>query len=703
MSNQGNGLTPDHWRRVKEVFSAALERSRADRAAFLDEVCGAADADIRREVEALLAAHQESDSFLQTPAAIAPPSPSHRVLAEGQSLGAYRVLRPLGHGGMATVYLARDLRHRRSVALKVLHPELGRVLGAHRFLREIEVAANLSHPHILPLHDSGQTEGLLYYVMPYVDGESLRDRLNRETQLAVNESLQIAREVADALAYAHGQGVIHRDIKPENILLSGGHALVADFGIAQVLGQAGVDRLTGTGMAVGTVAYMSPEQASGTQRIDGRSDIYSLGCVLYEMLAGEPPFTGPTPQAILVRRMSESPPSVRQMRATVPPGIEYAIARSIAPVPADRFSTMAELQDALRPTGASGGTVGQSTERTLWLTRRRLLSLARGRPFKIALAVLVLLVAFALGIQVYRHSAAAAVGAAEKVVAVLPFENLGDSADAYFADGVGDEIRGKLAQVEGLAVIARASSNEYRHTGKPLRQIARELGANYLLTATVRWDKHPDGTSKVRVIPELVSVASGAAPTTKWQQGFDAALTDVFQVQADIASQVAHALDVALGDSVERQLAVKPTQSLPAYDAFLRGEATQGLTTLDPALLRRAIADYEEAVVLDSTFSKAWAQLSRAHSYLYPSGAATPTTRRKRPSGPRSVRWRSLPWSSKVIRPWGPTTATLWRISRAPTPKTAPHSPSRPETPIFSGPWASTSMACSAGRRRAGT
>jgi TolB-like protein/Flp pilus assembly protein TadD len=223
------------------------------------------------------------------------------------------------------------------------------------------------------------------------------------------------------------------------------------------------------------------------------------------------------------------------------------------------------------------------------------------------------------------HAGARETGGA-RLLAVLPFENLGDSSQAYFADGVSDEVRGKLSQLASVAVIARASSNEYRRTSKPLRQIARELGAEYLLTATVRWEKHPDGTSRVRVSPELVQLEPGTAPRTKWQQGFDAALTDVFQVQADIATQVAQALNVALGDSAEHQLATRPTQSLPAYDAFLRGEATQGMTTLDPASLRQAIAAYEQAIALDSTFVKAWAQLSRAEAYLYSSLSATPAT-----------------------------------------------------------------------------
>jgi tRNA A-37 threonylcarbamoyl transferase component Bud32 len=355
MTDQRDNSTSERWQRVKEVFTAALERAPAERAAFLDEACGTGDAVIRREVEALLAAHQAADSFLETPAAAvaASLSPSHSGLAEGQALGPYRVLRVLGQGGMAIVYLARDERHHRSVALKVLHPDLAHALGPERFLREIEVAANLSHPHILPLFDSGEVEGFLYYVMPYVEGESLRDRLRRETQLPVDEALQLGREVADALAYAHGQGVIHRDIKPENILLSGGHALVADFGIARALGQVGSARLTETGMAVGTAAYMSPEQASAASHIDGRSDVYSLGCVVYEMLVGEPPYTGPTPQAIIAKRFSDPVPRVRRLRPSVPEGMDHVVTRALAPVPADRFATAAELAKALQSIDAA--------------------------------------------------------------------------------------------------------------------------------------------------------------------------------------------------------------------------------------------------------------------------------------------------------------------------------------------------------------
>src|SRR3989454_763095 len=236
--------------------------------------------------------------------------------------GRYTLERELGHGGMATVYLGRDVKHHRAVAIKVLRPELAAALGPERFLREIEIAAGLTHPHILALHDSGEADGFLYYVMPYVEGDSLRDRLNREHQLAIEDAVTIASEVASALSYAHSQGVVHRDIKPENILLSGGEAVVADFGIAGAIDAAGGGKLTQTGIVLGTPAYISPEQASGEQALDGRSDVYSLGCVLYEMLAGEPPFTGMTAQAIIAKRFTDPVPSARRLREAVPLPVE---------------------------------------------------------------------------------------------------------------------------------------------------------------------------------------------------------------------------------------------------------------------------------------------------------------------------------------------------------------------------------------------
>ncbi|MGH7497263.1 MAG: serine/threonine-protein kinase [Gemmatimonadales bacterium] len=265
----------------------------------------------------------------------------------------YAIERELGRGGMAVVMLAHDLRHQRQVAIKVLRPELSQSLGTDRFLREIQVAAQLTHPHILPVFDSGAADGLLYYVMPYVEGGSLRAWLEREAQLPVELALRLTCQVADALEYAHSRGVVHRDIKPENILLESGEAVIADYGLALAISAAGGDRLTESGLALGTPAYMSPEQAAGDRHIDGRTDIYSLACVLYEMLAGEPPFTGPTAQAVIAKRFGSPIPLIRVVREGVPPVVERAIERALAKVPADRFRTAAEFAKALSQPSAA--------------------------------------------------------------------------------------------------------------------------------------------------------------------------------------------------------------------------------------------------------------------------------------------------------------------------------------------------------------
>ena len=272
----------------------------------------------------------------------------------------YKVERALGAGGMATVYLAEDVKHRRKVAVKVMRPELAQTLGADRFLREVEIAAQLSHPHILPVYDSGQADGLLYYVMPYVEGESLQERMQRESQLPVEDALRIAREVAEALAYAHERNIIHRDIKPANIMLSRGHALVADFGIARAMGSGA--SITQTGLAVGTPQYMSPEQASGSAGVDGRADVYALGCVLYEMLAGEAPFTGPSAQAVIAKRLVAPPPELSLVRDAVPAAADRVLARGLARVPADRYSTAGEFVAALsEAVGQAPESVGELT------------------------------------------------------------------------------------------------------------------------------------------------------------------------------------------------------------------------------------------------------------------------------------------------------------------------------------------------------
>ncbi len=337
-------LTPQRWLEVEAVFLAARDREPAEWASFLAEACGA-DGPLRQEVESLLAADQGASGFLEHPPG--PPTPGLDAMLTAELAGRYTVEGELGRGGMATVYLGRDLKHHRAVAVKVLRPELAGAIGPERFLREIEIAAGLSHPHILPLFDSGGRDGLFYYVMPYVEGESLRQRLGRERRLPVEEALRITREVAGALGYAHALGFVHRDIKPENILLSHDHAVVADFGIARVIAAAEGDELTAVGLALGTPSYMSPEQAASDSDLDGRSDLYSLGCVLYEMLVGHPPFLGRDAHQILAGHIAAPVPPPRAARPAVPPAVEAALLRALAKAPGDRYATMYQFNQAL--------------------------------------------------------------------------------------------------------------------------------------------------------------------------------------------------------------------------------------------------------------------------------------------------------------------------------------------------------------------
>jgi serine/threonine-protein kinase len=537
---------------------------------------------------------------------------------------AYTLERELGRGGMATVFLAHDLKHDRPVALKVLHPELAATLGPERFQREIKLAARLQHPHVLTVLDSGETGGRLWFTMPYVEGESLRDRLRRERQLPVDAAVRIATEAARGLEYAHQHGVVHRDIKPENILLTqDGSTLVADFGIARAVG--GDDGLTQTGLAIGTPAYMSPEQAAGDRAIDPRTDQYSLAAVLYEMLAGNAPWSGATAQVMIARRLSEPAPSVRAVRPSVPGQVDEAIRKALAPVAADRFGTMGELVQALQVTATRGTPV--ATPAAPPAESRPAAAAAPATQRRIPVAALTLVLGLLIGAGVlfaWRRSHPGAGEGAGRVVAVLPFENLGDSADAYFADGVADEVRTKLTQVSGLVVIARGSSIQYRGTTKRPAEIARELGADYLLTGTVRWDKAAGNASRVRVSPELVEVNPGQAERTRWGERFDASMTNVFEVQADIATKVADALGVALADSVRAGLEARPTTNLEAYDAFLKGEAaTASMTLQDIPRMAQALPYYQRAVELDSSFLPAWARLSQVYSTQY--GNLTPT------------------------------------------------------------------------------
>jgi serine/threonine-protein kinase len=535
----------------------------------------------------------------------------------------YEIERELGRGGMATVYLARDVRHDRAVALKVLHPELAIALGAERFQREIRLAARLQHPHILTVHDSGESAGVLWFTMPFVEGESLRDRLNREKQLPVDDALRIAREAADALDFAHRHGVVHRDIKPENILLIEGHAMVADFGIARSLSGGG-ERLTQTGTSIGTAAYMSPEQAAGEREVDGRSDTYSLGIVLYEMLVGDTPFTGPTPEATIARRFTDTPRPVRELRDSVPQDVERAVQKALSRTAADRFGSARAFADALEARRQTPTSAAQSTTEVRAARRRK----------RLPAAFLTLLLGVAIGLGILfawrKHGGPApSPGSGTPTIAVLPFENLGDSTDVYFADGVTDAVRGKLTALSGVRVIARASSEPYRGTTKTPEQVAAELGARYLLTGTVRWAKSANGTSRVQVSPELVEVVTDGSAQSKWQQSFDAPLTAVFKVQGDIAGEVADSMRVALSGTQRARLAAVPTAVPEAYDAYLRGEAAWGAGgNAAPAAVRQAIAFYRQAIGLDSTFADAWAQFANASAVLY--SKSTPTTELER-------------------------------------------------------------------------
>jgi len=467
----------------------------------------------------------------------------------------YRIERELGQGGMATVYLARDLKHEREVALKVLRPELAQVLGRDRFLREIRTTAQLTHPHILPLLDSGDAGETLFYVMPYVEGESLRGRLVREKQLPLDDALQIAREVADALSYAHSRGVIHRDIKPENILLESGHAVVSDFGIARAVSAAGSARLTETGLAIGTPAYMSPEQAAGSQDVDGRSDLYSLACVLYEMLAGEPPFTGPALESVVRQHLVAEPPSIKGMRPAVPAAVAATLQRALAKTPADRFRTAAEFAAAL----AAGGAREEGT-------------------------------------------ASAAEGAAS--IAVLPFLNLsGDPENEYFSDGLAEDIIDALTQVPGLRVMARTSAFAFRGREADVREIGARLDVKHILEGSVR-----RAGSRIRVTAQLVKASDGYH---LWSQRFDREMTDVFAIQDEISQAIVEKLRLRLAG--DRPLVKRYTENLAAYDSCLRARYHLLRMTQEGREAGRRCC--EQAIALDPNYALAHVML--AESYIW--------------------------------------------------------------------------------------
>ena len=510
----------------------------------------------------------------------------------------YTIERELGQGGMATVYLAHDRKLGRAVALKVLRPELAAALGSDRFLREIEIAAKLAHPHILALHDCGEADGLLYYTMPFVDGESLRDRLSRERQLPLDDALRIAQEVADALGYAHALGLVHRDIKPENVLFEAGHAVVSDFGIARAVSAAGGTRLTETGLAIGTPAYMSPEQAAGSKDVDGRSDLYSLGCVLYEMLAGQPPFTGATSDSVVRQHLAAEPPSIMVVRPAVPAHVAAALQRALAKTPADRLATATQFAEALTASAAATPSPARRT---------------RPRARRIdALVVGLLVVAAGVGVLhetgVLWPSRGPGGGPRLASLVVLPFKNLsGDTTQEYYADGMTDELITDLGEVAALTVISNHTAMTYKKKADmPLPAIARELHVQAVVEGSV-----VRSGGQVRIAARLID---GRTDRQLWDSSYQREASGALDLQAEVARTIAGAIGATLTPAETRRLAVHRPVNPQAYDEYLLGRHDELVETRES--LGQAIAHYRRAIALDSSFADAHAGLSEAYQSL---------------------------------------------------------------------------------------
>jgi len=464
---------------------------------------------------------------------------------------------------MATVYLAQDSKHERVVALKVLHPELAASLGPDRFLREIRVAARLNHPHILPLFDSGEIEGLLYYVMPYVEGESLRERLDRQQQLPIDEAIHHARAVASALDYAHRQNVVHRDIKPENVMLYEGEPMVMDFGIAKAVSAAGTQTvtLTQTGMVVGTPAYVSPEQAAGETQLDGRSDQYSLACVLYEMLSGQRVFTGATAQAILAKRFTEVPKPIRELRRGVPENVERALFKAMSTDVSGRYNTAAMFAQALSP--------------------------ARDHDS-----------------QTMPQQAVSAA----KSVAVLPFANMSaDPDNEYFTDGMAEEIINALTKIQSLRVASRTSSFAFKGKNEDIGEIGRKLKVSTVLEGSVR-----KMGNKLRITAQLVNVADGYH---LWSERYDRELEDVFAIQDDISQAIVKALRVILTEGEKKAIEKARSVSVEAYDYYLRGR--QYFHQWRRKSVEYARQMFNRAIEIDPDYALAHAGVADSCSILY--------------------------------------------------------------------------------------
>jgi serine/threonine-protein kinase len=515
----------------------------------------------------------------------------------------YAIERELGSGGMATVYLARDLKHERQVAVKVLHPDLAASIGAERFLREIRITAKLSHPHILPLYDSGAAGGFLYYVMPFVQGESLSDFIAREKQLSIREAVQIVREVAEALGHAHSHGLVHRDVKPQNVMMSGGHAIVADFGIARAVSEAGGDKLTQTGMAVGTPSYMSPEQIGGSE-VDARSDIYSLGCVLYEVLVGQVPFTGPTPLAVMARHSMDTIPPPAIMRPGIPEALEDVIFQAMAKVPADRFRTMYEMAEALAAVDTSTAVHRRPSTATL---RRLPATVPVQRRWLVIGGGVLLLTGAGFGAWKLFASRPATAGSAggldPRRIAVLYFDDQSrDSSLGHVADGLTEGLIQELSSVQGLDVLSRNGVAPYRGTNIRLDSVARALEAGSLIQGSIE----PVG-DRVRVSTRLVDGVSGAdvgrAPS------FELPQRQLLAVRDSVVREVGRLLRTRLGDEVRLKERRAATESLDAWLLLQRAERVRKVAQArrgTPAAADSSYARADSLLQLSSAADARW-------------------------------------------------------------------------------------------------
>jgi len=521
------------------------------------------------------------------------------------ALGAgYRLESELGGGGMSRVFAALEVELGRRVVIKVLPPEMAAGVNAERFRREIQLAAQLQHPHIVPLLNAASRGDLAYYTMPLVEGQSLRVKLTREGELPVGDAVRILRDVADALAYAHAHGVVHRDIKPDNVLLSGRHAMVTDFGVAKAVSAAsGSSGATSLGVALGTPAYMAPEQAAADPGVDHRADIYALGAVAYEMLTRRPPFSAPTPQAVLAAQVTQAPEPVSAHRAAVPAALAELVMRCLEKRPADRWQSAEEMRAVLETLATpSGGSAPTVAGRPAAVPRRR----GRLRAALWAAGVALLAVGTVLAVRWLRPAPS------RPTLVVLPFENVGAPGDAYFADGLGEEITTRLARVSGLQVVARNSAERFRESKRSAQDFGRELGADYVLDGTVRWEHAGAGPSRVRVTPALIRVSNAQEV---WGQSYDADLADVFKLQTDISEQVVGALQITLGAAERRDLGNAGTRDVAAYNDYGLGRYEWRKRTAGG--LQEAARWFTAALARDPGYARAWSGLADAVG-LYP-------------------------------------------------------------------------------------